>query len=434
MTSSRTSTPSHAQIRGAVHAQRQTVVDLFAGLAACGPAHEGITRDTYGAGENRAHQLFRATASAAGLEVRTDFAANSYATWPGRVRAAPRILIGSHLDSVAAGGNYDGAAGVVAGLVATAALRGLGFAPGCDVATMAVRAEESVWFQVSYIGSRSALGTLPEGALDTARRIDTGRTLADHMHACGADVAAIKARRRALDPATIKAFLEVHIEQAPVLVETQRPLGICTAIPGHFRFPNARIEGRHDHIGTPLRYRRDAAMAGAELAMAVDAAWRAREAAGIPMAATFGRFHTDADKHGLTIVPGAFHFSLDIRAYEPRVLAEFEPELMRMIGTIEEKRGVSITLGARAAGPVARMDEAIRADFHRYAEALQIAKMDLGSPASHDSAAFCDQGVPTAMILVRNANGSHNPAEHMEIDDFLEAATLVACWIAEHAR
>ncbi len=213
------------------------------------------------------------------------------------------------------GGNYDGAAGVVAGLIAIAALRALGFAPERDIEVMGIRAEESIWFEVSYIGSRSALGTLPEGALDSARRIDTKRSLAAHMADCGADVPALRAGRRSIDPSQIAAFLEVHIEQAPALVEMGLPVAICTAIPGHFRFPNAVIHGRHDHVGTPRRFRRDAAMAAADLAMALDRAWTEREDAGTPMAVTFGRFHTDAAAHGLTIVPGAFHFSLDIRAY-----------------------------------------------------------------------------------------------------------------------
>ena len=101
-------------------------------------------------------------------------------TRPGRDRTAPRVVIGSHLDSVPHGGNFDGAAGVVAGLVALAALQRLGIEPDCDITVMGIRAEESIWFQVSYIGSRGALGTLPDGALDV-RRIDTGRTLAEHI-------------------------------------------------------------------------------------------------------------------------------------------------------------------------------------------------------------------------------------------------------------
>ena len=188
---------------------------------------------------------------------------------------------------------------------------------------MGIRAEESIWFQVSYIGSRGALGTLPDGALDV-RRIDTGRTLADHIAECGGDPEALRGSARFLDPADLRAYLELHIEQAPSLVEAGKPVAICTGIPGNFRYPDARIEGSHDHVGLPRRFRRDAAMAGAEFAMAIDRLWEEHEARGIPMAATIGRFHTDPAAHGLTIVPGAFHFSLDVRAYDEAVLAELD--------------------------------------------------------------------------------------------------------------
>src|SRR6185437_6784277 len=100
-----------------------------------------------------------------GLEITRDAAANLYMTWPGRDRAAKRVIVGSHLDSVPHGGNFDGAAGVIAGLAAIDALKRLGLEPACDLTVMAIRAEESVWFEVSYIGSRGALGTLPEGAM-----------------------------------------------------------------------------------------------------------------------------------------------------------------------------------------------------------------------------------------------------------------------------
>src|ERR1700679_2437228 len=105
-------------------------------------------------------------------------------TRPGDDPGAKRLVIGSHLDSVPHGGNFDGAAGVLAGLAAVAALRTLGVSPGCDIDVMGIRAEESVWFQVSYIGSRGSLGTLPDGALDV-RRVDTGRRLAGHIAESG---------------------------------------------------------------------------------------------------------------------------------------------------------------------------------------------------------------------------------------------------------
>jgi N-carbamoyl-L-amino-acid hydrolase len=419
-------------IKAAVHAQRGLAETLFARLAAGSQGNPGIMRDTYGEGENFGHRVLAEHAEAAGLEVTSDAAANTYATWPGRDRKAPRILMGSHLDSVPHGGNFDGAAGVLAGLVTIAALRDLGLRPACDLAVMGIRAEESVWFEVSYIGSRSALGTLPEGALK-ATRIDTGRPLFDHIASCGGDPAALASGARALDPAGLLAFVEVHIEQAPSLVEAGKPVAICTGIPGNFRYPNARITGRHDHVGTPRRFRRDAAMAGMALAAAMDAIWAEEEASGTPLAMTFGRFHTDTAVHGMTTVPGAFLFSLDVRAYDPAVLVRLEDRMHALIRDIEAERRVTFDLGPRASAPVGMVDQAIAAGLTDAAARLGIPTMPLGSPASHDSAAFAAAGVPTAMLFVRNENGSHNPREHMEIGDFMDACTILAAWVAEKA-
>jgi N-carbamoyl-L-amino-acid hydrolase len=421
-----------ADIRAAVMAQRDKAHLLFDRLAACSSGGAGITRTTYGEGENQAHRLVRAFAAELGLETRQDHAANSYMTLPGRDRAKPAVLIGSHLDSVPNGGNFDGAAGVVAGLLGIAALQALGITPERDITVMAVRAEESVWFQVSYIGSRGALGTLPDGAME-ARRIDSGRTLAEHLAECGGDPQALRAGPPFLDPARIHAFLEVHIEQAPSLLEAGCPVGLCTGIPGNFRFPNAQVSGRHDHVGTPRRFRRDAMMAAAELAGAMDAVWQETEAAGDPMAITFGRFHTDPDMHGMTTVPGAFHFSLDVRAYDARVLAAVEARFREIIAGIEQRRGVSFALGKRAHAEVGEVSRPIYQALADGAAELAIPVLPLGSPASHDAAAFAAAGVPIGMLFVRNEHGSHNPDEAMDVADLLAATSILTWWLAREA-
>ena len=179
------------RIRPAVLASREFAAGLFDQLRRDGqpPGDEaGVWRDTYGPGEQRGHETCAAAAAAMGLTIERDAAANLYMTLPGLDASKKRIVIGSHLDSVPRGGNFDGAAGVVAGLVAIQALRRLGLTPRRGITVMGIRAEESIWFQVSYIGSRAALGTLPDGSLD-ARRIDTGRTLAEHIADCGGDPA-----------------------------------------------------------------------------------------------------------------------------------------------------------------------------------------------------------------------------------------------------
>jgi len=418
-----------AEIRAAVVAQRGLAALLFDQLRRDGSDDPGVTRDPYGPGEQRAHVSIAAAAEHLGLTLARDAAANLYMTEAGRDRAARAVVIGSHLDSVPHGGNFDGAAGVVAGLVALAALKELGLQPANDITVMGIRAEESIWFQVSYIGSRGALGTLPEGALDVTR-IDSGRTLAEHIAECGGDPDVLRAGKRFLNPSRIRAYLELHIEQAPSLVAAGRAIAICTGIPGNFRYPHAVIEGSHDHVGLPRRFRRDAAIAGAEFAMGLDRIWEEHERLGVPMAATLGRFHTDADAHGLTIVPGRFHFSLDVRAYDEAVLAALEHEVGVLIAGIEQRRGVHFHRGASARAAVGRVDPAIRAALLEGAAALSTPVLELGSPASHDAAAFAAAGVPMGMIFIRNENGSHNPHEAMTLDDFLAGTAVLTHWLA----
>jgi beta-ureidopropionase / N-carbamoyl-L-amino-acid hydrolase len=422
--------PNAAALKAAIQAQRAAMTALFDQLRRDGLDEPGVSRDPYGAGEQRAHATVTKAAEALGLEIAHDDAANLYMTLPGRDRTAPVLVIGSHLDSVPHGGNFDGAAGVLAGLATVAALRALNLTPACDIVVMGIRAEESVWFQVSYIGSRGSLGTLPDGALDVCR-VDTGRTLADHIGECGGNPPALRrGARHFSDPAHVRAYVELHIEQAPSLVEAGRSVAICTGIPGNFRFPDAWIQGRHDHVGLPRRFRHDAAIAGAEFAMALDTLWADYDERGIAMACTLGRFHTDPQAHGMTIVPGAFHFSLDVRAYDEIILAELEDKVGRIIQGIEQRRGVKFHVPTTARAAIGLVDPDIRAGLETAAAALDIQVLTIGSPASHDAAAFGAAGIPMGMVFVRNENGSHNPDESMDIDDFLDGTAVLIQWFA----
>lgn len=422
---------SSSDIRRAVLAQKPQVSALFDELRAgsLDASGQGVTRDTYGPGEQFAYRVISDQAAALDLEQRTDHAANLFMTLPGRNRQAPRIMMGSHLDSVGNGGNFDGAAGVIAGLVAMRALKALGLAPHCDVTTMAIRAEESVWFEVSYIGSRSAFGVLPDGALD-AKRTDTGRALADHMAECGADVAAVRAGKASVAAKDIRAWVEVHIEQAPQLIEAGRSVAIGTGVPGNFRYPEIAIHGEWAHVGLPRRFRHDAVLAASDFALGLDDIWKAADLARRPMAFTIGRFQTDAREHALTKVAGLMTLSLDVRAYDRAHLVELERQVKALAADIEAKRGVRIDLGKRASADVAPSNPAVYEALTAAAATQGIPTMPLASPASHDTATFTVAGVPSCMLFVRNANGSHNPHEAMEIDDFLDAACVLTAWLA----
>lgn len=426
--------PNAAKIADAVEQQRALAEKLFNTLVELSQDPEGgVTRAPYSQEETNIHRRFGEIAKTLGLAVTTDAMANTYMTLEGYDKTAKKILTGSHLDSVNQGGNFDGAAGVVAGLVACAALKELGIQPRCDISVMGVRAEESAWFGVSYIGSRGALGVLPDGALQV-KRSDNGLVLSDGIRAAGGDPEAVAAGKKTFEPTDLKCFLELHIEQGPLLDRDNFPIGVGTGIPGNFRFPDARIIGEYGHVGLLKDWRHDAVTAGSEFVMAMDKLWAEWQSAGKPMACTIGEFTTNPELHAMTKVPGELRFTLDVRAYDPVHLEELEAKTLEIIRSIEKRRGVRFELGETARAAVGKMAPDIRDAFEIIANELSIPNRSIGSPASHDAAAFAAAGVPTAMIFIRNANGSHNPDEGMTIDDFLKGTAIMATWMADAAQ
>lgn len=405
---------------------------LFAELAEMSADAPGVTRASYGPVEQAAHAMIRREAEAIGLETRVDEIGSLYVTLPGLDRAAPVLMTGSHIDAVPHGGNYDGAAGVLAGLVMLERLAH-GPQPPCDVTLMVIRAEEMIWFPEHYLGSRAAFGLLPRDAPDRARRSDTGRTLADHMTECGFEPQAIRDGRAQLEARNIAAFVEVHIEQGPVLIEAACPVGIVTAIRGNLRHRFGRIEGETTHAGgVPRRSRHDAVFAGAELATAAEAYWLEAEARGEDMVLTLGEFATDAAQHGITKVPGRLNFTLDVRSQDDTVLDRFEEWLQDRARAIAVARRVEIELGPFTQAAAAPMTDKIRQGLLAAAQASGIAHIELPSGGGHDCATFANQGVPSGMIFIRNQNGSHNPHEHMELADFNAACEVLYQWAVSY--
>jgi N-carbamoyl-L-amino-acid hydrolase len=406
---------------------------LFAELRARSFDGTGITREAYGPGERMAHALLREAAAGLGLETRTDPVGNLYLTLPGADRTAPRVLLGSHLDSVPEGGNYDGAAGVLAGLAALSGLRQAGFAPARDIAVMVTRAEEAgAWFPTSFPGSRGALGRLAPEELQV-RRMDTGRSLAEHMREEGFDPGFVERGERALGPHDTAAFLEVHIEQGPVLEAEGIPLGIVTGIPGSRRLREARVLGEYNHSGgTPRRYRRDAAIALAELAYHLDEAWCRLEAEGHHLVCTFCTLATTAEA-GFTKIAGEARFQLDVRSVNLHSCDAVFEVLHERVARIEARRGVRFELGPEGGSRASPMDAGVQAGLRRAAEGLGVPYRAMASGGGHDAAAFAQAGVPAGMLFVRNQNGSHNPREAMRMDDFAAACAVAQRWAAELA-
>jgi N-carbamoyl-L-amino-acid hydrolase len=399
---------------------------LFADLREHTGDPPGVTRASFGAGERYAHGRMAAQARELALETATDFAGNLYMTLPGRDRAAPRIMIGSHLDSVPHGGNYDGAAGVVAGMAALARLRAAGWTPRQDITVMGIRAEEMSWFPAHYVGSRAAFGLLPVEVLDGCRRVDTGRSLADHIREEGFDPDALRRGQAYLDPAAIRCYLEPHIEQGPLLVKRDVPVGIVTSIWGNLRYKHCRVTGEYSHAGgVPRRHRRDAVLAAVDFVQALEEHWLERERAGTDFVCTVGELYTDATHHTITKIPGDVRFTMDIRSDDNAVLLATHDHLTGLARRIAAVRNVEIALGPYTNALPARLDGALQAQLREQAARHGIRTLDMASGAGHDCAVFANQGVPCAMIFVRNQHGSHNPNEAMAIEDFGQGLRLL---------
>ena len=222
---------------------------------------EGVTRQSYGGGEQTAHDIARREAEKLDLRIATDAACNLYMTLPG-TGSGPATFVGSHLDSVPRGGNFDGAAGLIMGLSVVAGFRRAGLRPERDITVMAIRAEESTWFESSYIGSRAAFGRLEANEIEGLRRKGDNCPLGEAIEQAGGDPEALQRGVAHLDPARIGVFIEPHIEQGPALVVSTKPMGIVTGIRGSIRYRNARCCGEYAHSGaTPRTARMDAVAA-----------------------------------------------------------------------------------------------------------------------------------------------------------------------------
>ncbi|HSI40930.1 MAG TPA: Zn-dependent hydrolase [Xanthobacteraceae bacterium] len=385
----------------------------------------GVTRDAYGPGEAAAQALLHRHATELGLDVTIDHAGNLYATLPGRDREAPRWIIGSHLDSVPHGGNFDGAAGIAAGLALLADIGRGARMPARAITLMAIRAEESTWFPASYIGSRAAFGLLRPDEL-ALRRSDTGRTLDAHLRESGFDPDRLMGEPPALLPAQVHGFIEVHIEQGPTLVLENKPIGLVSAIAGSFRYREAAILGIYGHSGAVSRkHRSDAVFAFADFVAALDGAWNVLEAAGAHATVTFGEVGTDPELHAFSKVPGEVRFSLDVRSGQTETLDALHRTVAAAAGEIAARRGVTFAFGPLTGSTPALLSTRLGAALAANAQRRGIAHLVMPSGAGHDAAVFAQMGVPTAMVFVRNENGSHNPDEAMRMEDLACARAVL---------
>jgi N-carbamoyl-L-amino-acid hydrolase len=392
----------------------------------------GITRDSYGVGESAALDIIDAAARAHGLVTERDAAANLVVTLPGTDPSLKPIACGSHLDSVPHGGNFDGGAGVIAGLLCLIHLRDA--RPRRTLRLYGLRGEESAAFGRAYSGSSALFGRLTPADLEL-RHTATGRTLRDAMRDVGADIDRIARGETLLDPGSLAAWLELHIEQGPVLVATHIPVAAVTGIRGNVRHREIVCVGEAGHSGAvPKNLRHDAVFAVAELLHRMDAHWQSFLDRHEDLVVTTGVIGTDPAEHAIARIPGKARFSFEARSQSADTLEAYYAVFQAECAAVEREKSVRFDLGPRLDTAPAVMDrtlvDTIRAEINR----LVLPDAPMASGAGHDSAVFENAGVPSAMIFIRNEHGSHNPDEAMDIDDFLLGAEILRRSLASLAE
>jgi beta-ureidopropionase / N-carbamoyl-L-amino-acid hydrolase len=406
---------------------REDYQRCFEGLAAIGrdPAG-GWTRLAWTGQDRAARDWFGAEARARGLEVEQDRAGNLWAWWrPAGPPAAAggAVAVGSHLDTVPNGGAYDGALGVVAGLVAVAELARRGVTPRRPVAVVAFADEEGGRFGLPTFGSRVLAGVLdPAAVLD--RTDQAGTTLATALSDAGLDPGAVGPDPDRL--AGLAAFVELHVEQGRGLVDHGVPVGLASAMWPHGRW-RLTLTGAANHAGTTrLQDRRDPMLG---LAAAILAARAAAEELGA--VATVGRVVVEPGS--TNSVAGRVQVWLDARAEADQTLDWL---LAAFQGAVEEaagRHGLTVDLACESRSPAVAFDAGLRDRLAGCLRERGLEPVELPTAAGHDAGALA-ASVPTAMLFVRNPTGtSHSPAERAEADDCVAGVEALAAVVEELA-
>lgn len=403
----------------------ELAANLFARLREMSFDGIGISRETYGPSETAAMELVAKEAEVHGLETEWDAARNMIVRLPGQDRRLAAVATGSHLDSVPQGGNYDGAAGVIAGLLALIEAKTQG-APRRSMEVYALRGEESAWFGgPCYFGSRAIFGQIEASDLASRHR-DTGTTLAEQMLASGADMTIIEGKQTIRPAEDFHAWFELHIEQGPVLIAKEKPVGIVTGIRGNTRRRHVKCVGEAAHSGAVPRWlRHDAVLAMSELLMRLDEHWRVLLAWGEDLVFTTGIVETDPTEHAVSRVPGQVTFAIEFRSQDKKTIENFSKILVTECEKIGGERGVCFDLGDAVSSAPAKMSGKMVALVEGEAQAAGLDYEIMPSGAGHDTAVFANAGVPATMIFVRNDKGSHNPHEAMDMADFARGTDLL---------
>ena len=341
-------------------------------------------------------------------EVTQDAVGNVVGIYHGQDRSAPRLLTGSHFDTVHNGGKYDGRLGILVPMACVQALHRGGRRLPFGLEVVGFSEEEGQRYKAVFLGSGALTGQFNADWLE--QRDADGVLMREAMAHAGLNVADIAALKR--NPAQYQGFVEVHIEQGPVLNALDMPLGIVTSINGSVRYLG-EVVGIASHAGTtPMDQRRDAATAVAELALFAE-----KRAASVPhVVATMGMLEVPSGS--INVVPGRCRFSLDVRATTNEVRDACAADIRAELAAICARRGLHFTLEETMRAAAAPSAPLWQQRWERAVEALGLPLYRMPSGAGHDAMKL-HEIMPQAMLFVRglNAGISHNPLESITNDD-----------------
>ncbi|WP_435747207.1 allantoate amidohydrolase [Nocardioides sp. SYSU DS0663] len=389
------------------------VEQMWADLGPVGrsAASGGYFRQPWTAAELELRAWFVEQATARGLTVETDAYGNTVAWW-GADLPGPRLLTGSHLDSVLDGGAYDGPLGVVSALAAVDVLRERGVSPGRPVGIGVFVEEEGSRFGLACLGSRLAAGAVAWSDVEGLRDRD-GVRLADVVDGASGGPSLLDG---------VGTFVELHVEQGRALVDLDAPVGVASGIWPHGRW-RFDVTGRADHAGTTrMEDRADPMLTHAMTVLAADE--QARLAA--PHArATFGRI--EVAPNGTNAVPSRVTGWLDARCSTAEALEALVGAISTQAAARAQRDGTTVEVTAESVSGSVVFDPAL-------AEALAAPRRwpVLPTQAGHDAGVLQAAGIPTAMLFVRNPTGvSHSPAEHAAMADCLAGVEALADVLAD---
>ena len=376
-------------------------------LAQCSEEPGRITRRFATPALAQANALVAGWMRAAGMEPRQDAIGNLVGRYQAERPGAPTLLIGSHLDSVRDAGRYDGPLGVLAGLACIEQLHDQGVRLPFAIELYGFADEEGVRYHSTYLGSRAAAGTF--AASELARVDADGIAMADAIRAAGGDPRALAAAARTRGE--LLGYVELHIEQGPVLEALGLPVGVVTAIAGQSRVA-IEFGGMAGHAGTvPMALRQDALCAAAEFVLAAEALAHATD----QLVATVGQLSVQPGASN--VIPGAARLALDVRHHDDTVRTQAVAALHTRAEQIGAARRVSLSWQAVQASNAVQCDARLAGLLGQAIEAQGYPAQALPSGAGHDAVAIAAI-TPVAMLFVRCKGGiSHHPDESVTTAD-----------------